>query len=167
MFPERASWWSMSRPVDRRRAARQVIVRRGELGLSQPALAEAAGVDPKTIWNLESGERWPIAKNRTKIERALGWAEGDLARIAEGRYTAAEPDEIVDLIAMVGSDEFDSKAHAVIAELPEPQRSLVEEIYQSYLDTKRQNARLFRKLAAFPRREQGNGDEESGGFAVR
>lgn len=73
----------MSRP-DRARVARYVVARRGELNMSQQRLAERAGVDAKTIYNLESGDRWPQPKTRDRIEAALGWYSGDLQRIAEG-----------------------------------------------------------------------------------
>lgn len=70
---------------DRARVARLVINRRGELGLTQQELADRAQVDIKTIYNLESGERWPQARNRFKIERALGWVAGSLDALAEGK----------------------------------------------------------------------------------
>jgi transcriptional regulator with XRE-family HTH domain len=69
---------------DRARVARYVIARRGELGLTQQGLAGRAGVDIKTIYNLESGERWPQAKTRGALEAALSWYPGDLQRIAHG-----------------------------------------------------------------------------------
>lgn len=69
---------------DLARAAEYVAARRGELGLTQAALAEAGGIDVKTIYNLESATRWPQARNRDAIEKALGWQAGDLQRVASG-----------------------------------------------------------------------------------
>lgn len=66
----------------RQRAARAVTARRGELGMTQQELAGAAGVDIKTIGNLESRGRWPIARTRARIEKALGWPVGELERLA-------------------------------------------------------------------------------------
>ena len=66
----------------RRRAAQAVAARRGELGLTQHQLAAKAGVDPKTVGNLEKRDRWPIAKNRAAIEKALLWPSGEMERIA-------------------------------------------------------------------------------------
>jgi transcriptional regulator with XRE-family HTH domain len=66
----------------RQRAARAATARRGALNMTQQELAGAAGVDPKTIWNLEKRDRWPIARNRSRIEKALGWPEGELERIS-------------------------------------------------------------------------------------
>lgn len=65
------------------RAARAVEARRGELGLTQQQLATMAGVDVKTVGSLESRGRWPIARTRAAIERAMGWPPGEMARIAD------------------------------------------------------------------------------------
>jgi transcriptional regulator with XRE-family HTH domain len=75
----------------KRRAARAVAARRGELGLTQQELAGAAGVDSKTIYNLESRGRWPIARTRASIEKALDWPVGEMERIAD-----SEPDPLLD-----------------------------------------------------------------------
>ena len=64
------------------RAARAVAARRGELAMTQQELAAAAGVDSKTIYNLESRGRWPIARTRASIEKALDWPSGELDRLA-------------------------------------------------------------------------------------
>ncbi|WP_433364352.1 helix-turn-helix domain-containing protein [Streptosporangium sp. CA-115845] len=74
----------MNRRPDLGRAASYVVARRGALGFTQAALAAAAGVDIKTIYNLESAKRWPQTGNRSAIESALGWQQGDLAKIANG-----------------------------------------------------------------------------------
>src|SRR6185437_10027978 len=64
-----------------RRAGSAVAARRGELDMTQQDLADAAGVDLKTVYNLESGSRWPIARTRVAISRALGWGGDGLARL--------------------------------------------------------------------------------------
>jgi transcriptional regulator with XRE-family HTH domain len=66
----------------RQRAARAVAARRGELRMTQLELGAAAGVDVKTIGNLESRGVWPIARTRAQIEEALGWPAGEMERIA-------------------------------------------------------------------------------------
>lgn len=66
----------------RKRAARAVAARRGELGMDRAELADAAGIDPKTLYNLEVKGRWPIAVTRARIEEALGWPSGEIERIA-------------------------------------------------------------------------------------
>ncbi|SEG11512.1 Helix-turn-helix [Thermomonospora echinospora] len=75
----------MAGPLDRERVAKYVVARRGSLGLTQEQLAERAGVTVKTVYNLESGGRWPQARTRGAIEGALRWRAGDLVRIGEGR----------------------------------------------------------------------------------
>ncbi|WP_131739386.1 helix-turn-helix domain-containing protein [Actinomadura roseirufa] len=81
----------MAGELDRERIAKYVAARRGSLGLTQERLAERAGVTVKTIYNLESGERWPQARTRSAIEDALQWRPGDLARIGEGREPLGVP----------------------------------------------------------------------------
>lgn len=51
--------------------------------MTQHELAGAAGVDLKTIYNLESGTRWPIAKTRAAVSAALRWEGDALSAIAE------------------------------------------------------------------------------------
>ncbi|WP_288960558.1 helix-turn-helix transcriptional regulator [uncultured Sulfitobacter sp.] len=46
--------------------------KRTELGLSQPALGELAGVTAVTISNFENGNRTPRSGTQKKIARALG-----------------------------------------------------------------------------------------------
>ncbi|GAA4237417.1 hypothetical protein GCM10022254_49420 [Actinomadura meridiana] len=75
---------AMAGDVDRERVAKYAVARRGSLGLTQEQLAERAGVTVKTVYNLESGERWPQARTRSAVEDALRWHPGDLARIGEG-----------------------------------------------------------------------------------
>ncbi|RFS81730.1 helix-turn-helix domain-containing protein [Actinomadura spongiicola] len=74
----------MAGDVDRERVAKYAVARRGSLGLTQEQVAERAGVTVKTIYNLESGERWPQARTRAAVEEALRWRPGDLARVGEG-----------------------------------------------------------------------------------
>jgi DNA-binding XRE family transcriptional regulator len=71
-----------SRAAGRKRAAQAVAARRGELGMDRGELADTAGVDPKTLYNLEVKGRWPIAVTRAKIEKALHWQSGEMERIA-------------------------------------------------------------------------------------
>jgi len=70
-----------------RRVGRAVAARRGELGLTRQELADEAGVDLKTIYNLESGTRWPIARTRASVAAALGWTADALDGIAAGYGT--------------------------------------------------------------------------------
>jgi DNA-binding XRE family transcriptional regulator len=65
------------------RIGRAVAARRGELGMTQQELAGTAHVDLKTIYNLESGTRWPIARTRVAISAALGWQGDALAALRD------------------------------------------------------------------------------------
>lgn len=51
--------------------------------MTQQQLADAANVDIKTIGSLETRGRWPIARTRARIEKALGWSPGEMGRIAD------------------------------------------------------------------------------------
>lgn len=53
-----------------------------ELGITAPELARRAGVDPTTVRALIKSERWPRDSTRRRISRALGWPDGEVARIA-------------------------------------------------------------------------------------
>lgn len=83
----------MNMPTGRQRAGQAVMARRGELGMDRQELAAEAQVDPKTLYNLEMREKWPIAVTRAKIEKALRWQSGELERIR----TAADPEPAPEL----------------------------------------------------------------------
>lgn len=134
---------AMSRQADRRRrVARAVMARRGVLGLTQEALAEKAGVDHKTIYNIESAERWPQAKTRAKIEDALEWIDGDMLRIADGDTPLGEDE----LIQAAGTDDFERKMREAIEALPPDERSVVEELYAEHLAMQEQSRKTLEKL---------------------
>jgi transcriptional regulator with XRE-family HTH domain len=160
----------MSRQQDRsRRLARYVAARRDALGLSQAALADQAGLDPKTVHTLETGKHWPVTKTRRALEPALGWTEGDFERIADGGFPATgplpedDPDGVV-AAAMAGasSDDLEARIRAVIADLPEQHRPLVEELYEQLLDSERQRRRLLEKIVPLPQRDASDGDAVAG-----
>lgn len=174
MFQGRASCRPMSRLDDRsrRRVARYISARRGELGLSQEELAARAGVDPKTLLHAEQGKRWPLAKTRTKLEAALGWGDGDMARVADGFYPRTgplpedDPDGLV-AAAAAGDPEFDAQARRVIGELPAKYRDFVEEMYEMLQDAERRNRRLRSRIVPLPSRDDADqetdaDDRESG-----
>lgn len=68
-----------------------VEARRGALGMSRGDLAAKAAVDPKTLYNLEKDGKWPIARTRARIEAALGWAPGEMERIASAPAAERRP----------------------------------------------------------------------------
>lgn len=93
-----------SEPDLRKRLARRIRTRRAELGLSQDALAERAGIGVNTIIRMEQAD---FAKNRTKtwtsVEEALGWTTGffddylagEVDEDLEGRYQRGESTDLV------------------------------------------------------------------------
>lgn len=107
----------------RQRAARAVAVRRGELGMTQQELASKAGVDVKTVGSLETRGRWPIARSRVSIERALGWSSGELTRIAERGLDPAIPPEVRQkIMAAPRDDEWKRDAIAALEQLERGRR---------------------------------------------
>ena len=69
----------------RKAVARAVVSRRGELGLTQEALAAKAGVSHRMVQNLEAAETWPQAPKLAAIAAALGISADDLRDLAEGQ----------------------------------------------------------------------------------
>jgi transcriptional regulator with XRE-family HTH domain len=84
---------------------RAVEARRGELGMTQQELADAAGVDLKTVYNLESGGRRPIARVRAAISGVLGWSDGALAAVPARDDGPPDPDVFQDCYE-IGIDPF-------------------------------------------------------------
>ena len=97
------------------RVGRTVASRRGELGMTQQDLAAEAGVDLKTVYNLEAGARWPIAKNRFAIAVALKWAPDALAAIRDGGSPA--PPQSFAPAPEAGPDEIGADERQVWAEV--------------------------------------------------
>jgi transcriptional regulator with XRE-family HTH domain len=70
--------------ADVARAGAAVAARRNELDLSQRHLAEIGIVSAGTLIGLEKGRRWPRRATRTRLEEALGWPSGHIARLRNG-----------------------------------------------------------------------------------
>lgn len=154
----------MSRQADRERVARYVAARRGSLGLSQEQLATKAGVDIKTLWNLETGDRWPQAKTRARIEAALGWDEGDILRLNRGLPLAGEEEsELADLEAAIGTEDFDRLALEMLARLPEPERAAARLMFDHYQEMQRSAESVRERLRALFRRHHGDDKGDGGG----
>jgi len=146
----------MSRQDDRSRrdrVARYVASRRADLGLSQETLAAHAGINPKTVLDLERGRRAASARTRQKLEPALGWVEGDINRIADGGYpvTGPLPDDDSDGLYATATGEsaepeFGALVRQVISRLPADSQPVLEELYEMYEDAERQNRRLRQRI---------------------
>jgi transcriptional regulator with XRE-family HTH domain len=59
----------------------QVAKRRNERELSQRKLAENKIINAGTLIAFEKGRSWPREGTRTKLEEALGWPPGEIARL--------------------------------------------------------------------------------------
>lgn len=106
----------------RQRAARAVAARRGELQMTQQELASVAGVDIKTIGNLESRGRWPIARTRARIEKALHWPVGQMERIAsedaeEPKPPTVRPEILREMYADIRAANSPEDAELMIANI--------------------------------------------------
>lgn len=85
--------------------------------MTQQELARTADVDTKTIWNLETKGRWPIARSRARIEKALGWPQGELERIAseqERREPALIPEDDWERAILADPDLTDGDKRTMI-----------------------------------------------------
>jgi transcriptional regulator with XRE-family HTH domain len=68
----------------RRDAARHAFTaRRGDLGLTQEQVAHRGEIVVRTVQNFEKG-KWPNARTRARLERAVAWPLGEIARLAGG-----------------------------------------------------------------------------------
>jgi transcriptional regulator with XRE-family HTH domain len=65
-------------------------VRRKELDLPQRHLASSGIMSAGSLIDFEKGRRWPRRATRAKLEEALGWPQGHIARLRNQRI---EPDE--------------------------------------------------------------------------
>lgn len=55
-----------------------------QLGLSPPALARMAQLSPNTVRKLINGEVWPRPESRARLNLALDWPDGEIARRSAG-----------------------------------------------------------------------------------
>lgn len=75
----------------RREIARHAyIARRGELGLTQEQVARRGDIVVRTVQNFESG-KWPNARSRARLEKAVDWPPGEIDRVASGQGTDNTP----------------------------------------------------------------------------
>lgn len=65
-------------------AARAFAERRRELGLTQEQVAQRGGIVVRTVQGFEAG-RWPNHSSRARLEEAVGWAPGEIDRVAGSR----------------------------------------------------------------------------------
>lgn len=83
VFPHHECMTERDDVATQRRVGAIVQRRRLDLELSAAGLARKAGVNIRTLANLETGESWPRQTSRAKLERALGFPLGALEFLAE------------------------------------------------------------------------------------
>ncbi len=71
------------------RARRAVQAELAAAGWNPADLAKRADLDPGTVDDFVSGDRWIKIRTQGRIEQALGWAPGTMAAIVEGEEPPA------------------------------------------------------------------------------
>jgi len=66
------------------RVGEAVAARRRELDLAQRTLARDKVINAGTLIDFEKGRRWPRERTRARLEHALGWPAGAIARLRSG-----------------------------------------------------------------------------------
>jgi DNA-binding XRE family transcriptional regulator len=79
-------WWDGESDPSVMRAGRAVAERRQELDLTQRSLARDKVINAGTLIAFEKGRSWPRRTTLQRLEKALEWPSGTIARI---RYGAA------------------------------------------------------------------------------
>ncbi|MBY0285539.1 MAG: FHA domain-containing protein [Mycobacteriaceae bacterium] len=77
-------------------AGEEVVKRREELGFSQRKLKDDGVIGQSNLVAFERGRRWPRENTRAKLEKALGWEPGHLARV---RYASDRTDKTTDVMS--------------------------------------------------------------------
>jgi len=77
-------------------AGEEVVKRREELGFSQRRLKDDGVIGQSNLVAFERGRRWPRENTRAKLEKALGWEPGNLARV---RHVNDRPDKTTDAMS--------------------------------------------------------------------
>ncbi len=77
-------------------AGEEVVKRREELGFSQRKLKDDGVIGQSNLVAFERGRRWPRDNTRAKLEKALGWEPGHLARV---RYAHSHPNKTTDVMS--------------------------------------------------------------------
>ena len=73
-------------------------MRMNEMSVTVPKLAKSAGIDGGTIRSLLAGKRWPVRSTLQRLDRALGWSDGEITRRAQLRPELYEF-EAIELLA--------------------------------------------------------------------
>lgn len=126
---------------------------RKEKGESMAALAERAGINSKTLWSAEKGERVPHDVNQLKIEKALGWRHGAMAEAYSGREGLAAENLTLEWMRAGGdATSWGDLARSVAAPLAKAihltDEELLAEISYRFRNYREENGRLREQLGA-------------------
>lgn len=84
-------WWEGDVDPGVMRAGRAVAARRNELQITQRSLARDKIINAGTLSALEKGRSWPRRSTLARLEKALDWAPGTIARLRSGDPGAPGP----------------------------------------------------------------------------
>jgi transcriptional regulator with XRE-family HTH domain len=87
--PDEDEWWDADADPGVARAGQAVAARRNELEITQRSLAKDKVINAGTLIAFEKGRSWPRRGTLAKLERALQWSPGTIARIRSGSAVAA------------------------------------------------------------------------------
>lgn len=137
---------AMARTLTRgqRAAIRAAVARRGDLDLTQQQLADAAGVNVRTVNSFEGGHSWPTARTLGQIERlGLQWPVGYLAELAEEEDDKSDGDSIDEDVQHVLSIRRLSHGRKIqiIAEITGQASASAEADLDAMLDAQRRRSR--------------------------
>ena len=90
----------------RKNTARAFTTRRGELHLTQEDVAARAGVSVRTVQGFEAGT-WPNPATKARLEKAVGWPPGEIARLAAPPVPFIDP-QLLDRVSELSDDELEA-----------------------------------------------------------
>lgn len=86
--PDEDQWWESDVDPGVARAGHAVAARRSELEITQRGLAKDKIINAGTLIAFEKGRSWPRRGTLSKLEKALQWSPGTIARIRSGSAVA-------------------------------------------------------------------------------
>lgn len=111
--------------------------------LSQAEAASRAGVSPQTWGRIERGEGRGEPETIAHMAQAVG--------VSTARLKIFRPDAAEILHEIEGGDDeteddFEAGIQAMLAKLPDEDRSIVEEVYREYMETRSRQDATLKKL---------------------
>ncbi|MCQ4363573.1 MULTISPECIES: FHA domain-containing protein [Mycobacterium] len=98
-------WWDADLDPGVARAGQAVAARRNELEITQRGLAKDKIINAGTLIAFEKGRSWPRRGTLAKLEKALQWSPGTIARIRSGSAVIPIPGPATAPAEMPGATE--------------------------------------------------------------